>query len=296
MSAKIPFGNKYIPPISAGEYILVAMYCDGALIMKQFFALNFYQLAYWLGKCEMLCGEQKAECLISSVDKGKGILVDRISRVLEGCELLELRVSKCKAERLLEELQNQACTFGDISHGLRELHDRIFDELGTALFFHLSVAREPYFREPWLTFGQIVAIKFPAITRDIEEAGKCYGLKRNTACVFHLMRIMEHGLQELASQLNIETRGPSWDSILVKIDKELSKRYQDKGLVWIEREQYFAECASYLRAVKTAWRNPVMHVEDHYSDDETLSIYQTVQVFMKHLANNMGQDDKDEPK
>jgi len=275
------------------QYNVSSLPCGGVLIMKQFLALGFYSLAYWLGTAETMCNDEPQDTLISSKHAVKDLLGNIVGKVAEGCELLELRVSKRQTDRVQEDLMNSACTFGTISQGLTNLHERVFDELGTTVFFHLPMDRAQYFLEPWKTFGQRVVEIFPAITRDVEEAGKCYASKRNTACVFHLMRIMEHGLKVLAKQIGIETQVPSWDGILGKIDRNLAAKFQDKDLMWVARERYFAEAASYLRAVKTAWRNPVMHIADHYSDDEAQSIYQTVQVFMKHLADNIASGTSD---
>ena len=52
-------------------------------------------------------------------------------------------------------------------------------------------------------FGDDVARAFPSSKGDIDEAGKCLALDRGTACVFHLMRILEIGLQLLAAKLGI---------------------------------------------------------------------------------------------
>jgi hypothetical protein len=52
-------------------------------------------------------------------------------------------------------------------------------------------------------FGTEVEDKLPNVIEDIAEAGKCLGLRRPTAAVFHLMRIMEVGVQKFGDKLGV---------------------------------------------------------------------------------------------
>jgi hypothetical protein len=42
-----------------------------------------------------------------------------------------------------------------------------------------------------------------------------------------------------------------------------------------------------LRAVKDAWRNPTMHVRIAYDEEESRDVWNTVRVFMRHLATKL---------
>ena len=44
---------------------------------------------------------------------------------------------------------------------------------------------------------------FPAANHEASEAGKCFATARYTACVFHLMRVMEVGVQEFGAVLSV---------------------------------------------------------------------------------------------
>ena len=73
-------------------------------------------------------------------------------------------------------------------------------------------------------FGKDVRVAFPSAIIDIEEAGKCLAFERWTACVFHLMRVMETGLHVLGDSLNLPlTTNRSWDAVLRKCGEELDK-------------------------------------------------------------------------
>lgn len=167
------------------------------------------------------------------------------------------------------------------------INQRITDELESLSFFHIPTEKVEFYENSMEKFGQQVSTVFPDAIFDIDESGKCFGTQRNTACVFHLMRIMEVGLRFLAEKLNIPATIPTWDGILKKIDAELQKEKKDKSQEWLGLESVIAEAASHLRAVKTAWRNPTMHIEKKYTDEEALDIYSAVRGFMRHLATKL---------
>ncbi len=78
-----------------------------------------------------------------------------------------------------------------------ELVSRFEDELKSHHFFYIPQGRFAHYMQP-VAFGVEVTTKFPTASADIEEAGNCYAVGRNTACVFHLMRVMEIGIRALA--------------------------------------------------------------------------------------------------
>jgi MFS family permease len=52
-------------------------------------------------------------------------------------------------------------------------------------------------------FGSEVENMFPGAISDIEESGDCIALGKSTAAVFHLMRIMERGVQAFGSKMGV---------------------------------------------------------------------------------------------
>ena len=70
------------------------------------------------------------------------------------------------------------------------------------------------FQRSLTLFGTEVAARFPRAIVDIEEAGKCFALGRFTACVFHLMRVVEAGLAAISRSLNIVKHSPTWEAYL----------------------------------------------------------------------------------
>ena len=133
-------------------------------------------------------------------------------------------------------------------------------------------------------FSKDIMDKFPEMIEDISEAGNCYALCRNTACVFHLMRITEKAVQKLANKLGISTMitcDKEWQTILNDIRGQLKTIYQkhaDPGRIKYEA------IIGHLETIKIAWRNPTMHPKATYTEEEAKSILGAVEIFLKDLA------------
>jgi hypothetical protein len=199
---------------------------------------------------------------------------------------LELESPDDQAGRLGDML-NSGSTYSEITQAFKEFRQRIDDELKRRVFMRVPREKVKFYNGKAL-LSQAVERAFPSIVNDVEEAGKCLSFGRNTACVFHLMRVMEIGLRTLGDSLNNPSldpkRNPSWDSILQKCDKELAKPRNERSPEWMKDDQFFAEATANLRAVKDAWRNPSMHVEKDYDDEKALDVFNSVKAFMRHLA------------
>ena len=165
---------------------------------------------------------------------------------------------------------------------LEDVRQRIADELGTRQFYYVNSRFAPYYEQP-LAGWDGVTDKFPAAIPDIEDAGKCLALGRGTACVFHLMRVMEVGLMALARRLGIPY-APSWESYLTQINNKIAEKRKKKGVRWKRDEPVFRDISGDLQTVKVAWRNPTMHVRRRYEADEAEEVFRAVRGFMRRLA------------
>jgi hypothetical protein len=106
------------------------------------------------------------------------------------------------------------------------------------------------------------------------------GSGRYTASVFHLMRVVEVGVQEFGTTLGVQfTDTKNWHNILEESDKAI------KGL---DRnhpgKSQMAEISALLGAVKLAWRNEVMHPKASYDAEEAENVLATSRAFMVKLA------------
>lgn len=216
---------------------------------------------------------------------------DELEKFHKVCTGLGLPMSAMQTKRLLEGFERKV-SFDDISVLAHELNTRIMDELKGLACFAFKEGRVQYYDDPQ-PFGEEVADCFLSASFDIEESAKCLAVSRNTACVFHLMRVMEVGLRNIGTSLNdptlIAQANPTWERILKRCDSELQKNYNDRTPEWCQDNKFFSDATANLRAVKAAWRNPTMHIESVYDGEKALEIYNAVRAFMRHLATKLSE-------
>jgi hypothetical protein len=161
-------------------------------------------------------------------------------------------------------------------------------ELEGSIFYHIPSEQAKYSDPSEPLFGLNVYEKFPMAIVDIEESGKCLAFGRGTACVFHLMRVMEVGLRSLGKGLEIPY-APSWESYLKQINTKMETAHSKKTRVWKKNEAFYRDAAGDLQMVKLAWRNPTMHITRTYSVEEADDVFRAVRAFMKHLSTKFDQ-------
>ena len=175
-------------------------------------------------------------------------------------------------------------TVEDMSAGFTQLANSVMLELENRKFYGPLRRLEPYYEQAKL-FGDEVFTNFPSANEDITEAGTCLALDRATACVMHLMRVVEAGLGVLATTLGIAKQN-DWGRYLREIDQELANRMRASGARSAD-EQFYAEVAVTIDNMRRAWRNPTMHPDKTYTVDRTEEILQSVRSFMRHLATKL---------
>jgi len=172
---------------------------------------------------------------------------------------------------------------------LQELQRRILDDLDLLIFMRVPTGKEEFLGQ--LLFGPQVAEKFPSTANDIEEAAKCFAFGRSTACVFHLMRVLESGLRAIARKVNFPVDSgagrPDWQPMLNKLEAELRKDYKEREFKG--DHDFLAGVVAHFGNIKIAWRNRVMHVESKYDEEQALAIYNATKGFMQHLASQIGE-------
>lgn len=247
--------------------------------MEQFSAEAFYEIGKFLGKVgELFADDSGTSADRFSTVNHKGWLTEEIGWILEQCENLGLLVSARCASDLLARIELADTTIGKISSLSEQLGNTISFEMQTVLFFHLPSSQAEFYAKREL-FGKEVTARFPNLQSDIEEAGNCLALGRSTACVFHLMRIMEAGTQAFGSLLGVTfTENKNWQNILDESNKAIKALPKGKDVVEL------SQIASNLYSVKVAWRNEVMHPKATYTADEAEDVLRQVKGFIKSIA------------
>jgi hypothetical protein len=187
-------------------------------------------------------------------------------------------------ERLISEIDS-GMNLERAKHAATELRHRINDDSRAVFFLLLSHASHGQYTKANL-FGEDVFNKFPSVTWDIAEAGKCLALDRGTACVFHLNRIVEVGLASLAKRLRIMPQ-TNWGAYLRQIDDNI--KLKKARPIWFSRnEEFFKLAAIRIGAVKDVWRNPTTHhIERTYTPEQAKEIFDAIGQLMRHLATKL---------
>lgn len=124
------------------------------------------------------------------------------------------------AKRIREQFASGGYKHGDFKRSVETLRERIEDELDDIVFLFVPNDEVSYYENKTL-FGDDVAAKFNQASEDIEEAGNCFAAGRYTACVFHLMRVLEYGLRALSRNLKVRLPRPveleEWGKLISEI-------------------------------------------------------------------------------
>lgn len=249
--------------------------------MEQFSAEQFYEIGKYLGMLgELISLNQSREKYDKMADRE--FLTSQFDWILRGCVKLELKVSGNTAEDILRMINDEDFTIGSVRELLQELANTIRREMQSVLFLHVPYSRSEFYEKPeW--FGPAVSARFPNLQEDMVEACDCLALSRGTACVFHLMRIMEAAVQEFGRVLGIgSVETTNWQIILDQINKAI-KSLPSKGHITAA----LSEAAANLYSVKLAWRNEVMHPKATYTEKEAEDVLRQVRLFMQTLAERL---------
>ncbi|BBN89710.1 hypothetical protein AZSP09_27330 [Azospira sp. I09] len=251
--------------------------------MKEFFLPNLLLLAKELGR---LAEEYENAEAGSTLEKD--VQLNNASKLREYAQdfsALDLPMCRIQAERLAGQMGLNA---SEIAQGLKDLYARMEDECTLRKFLTLSDTQAGYVFPSSPPFGLEVVQKLPKIAYEVEEASKCIGLGLDTAAVFHLMRVVEIGIEAIRKSLAIpdpvKASGRNWGILIKKISDAISEKSQ-----WASKDdkQFFFEVLASLDAVRNAWRNATMHVETKYKPEESEPIFIAVKSLMKKIANRM---------
>lgn len=213
------------------------------------------------------------------------IASDQLAALRNECVVLEANVTLAAVDRLVGKLRDaQGMSQEDLVHHAESIESRLFDELTSKELFVLTAKQSALFKGA--DFSHEVISRFPSAAYDLDEAAKCLGLSRSTASVFHLMRAMESALRAIHLCLKItspsDATARNWGAVLNRIRDNIKGR----GNAFAERD-LFQEMYALLDAVKDAWRNGTMHVEDKKTESEAEAILIAVRSFMTKVASRM---------
>lgn len=178
-----------------------------------------------------------------------------------------------------------------LSSDIKDMQTRVRDEFVTRYVVVVPTNKVPYYEPMKPPFGAKVETSFESMNFDISESGKCFGLGRYTACVFHLMRVLETGIRAIARCLGvpdpIKEADRNWGKMLGNINDAIKDK---KAAMSAFDADLFNGAYIALDKVRSLWRNPTMHVGNKYTEEEAKEIWDAVSVFMRKLASRMDEN------
>ncbi|MES0003714.1 hypothetical protein NKJ64_00960 [Mesorhizobium sp. M0062] len=197
--------------------------------------------------------------------------------------LSQVPVDDPKVEGVRMTAENCGTVFAHLS----EIVSRIRDDCRARIYLQMSPDHRALYEPVGPLFGEDVEQKFPIALDDIAEAGKCLAVGQGTATVFHLMRVVEAGLRALAADLSIDY-APSWESYKKKLEKLLdSANHANLTHGQKAKRPFYQDALGDVVAIKTAWRNPTMHIVKSYDVGQAAVIWAATESFMRHIAANL---------
>jgi len=230
---------------------------------------------------------------------------DMMTTLQQHCEDLNLSVTEELIARIANDLPNVQITGEVVGARLGEIHRCFISELKSKVFFHMPTEKVKYYSDllvelpkpfqrlklPAPPFGVEAPKAFPSIVYDAKEAGNCFAFGRNTACVFHLMRVLEIGLTALGAVFVVSLAHTNWAPAIDQIESHIRDMHKDPTWKAMpdckEQQEFYSQAASHFGILKDAWRNYTAHARGKYDDEEAESIFRNVRAFMEKLSTRL---------
>jgi hypothetical protein len=177
---------------------------------------------------------------------------------------------------------------------LNDAIEGVQHSLESRLFMLVPPGRSPYWETPELFWRGSLGSFPEAIQVEAIEAGACFAAARWTACVFHCMRIAEHGLRKLARLVGatITHNGKpypvefgEWEKIINAVKTKLAPiRQLPRGAKRERKLKFYSDAADHCSYMKDIWRNEISHARRNYNEAEALGAMHRVRDFMELIS------------
>ena len=210
------------------------------------------------------------------------VVIDRVyTRFRPVLESLGLRASCSRLTRL-----KVAATTSpqELPIQYRVLLETVEEELRACKFLHVPPEREGFYDQDTL-FGADVYAGFPDYAFHVLESGNCLALERWTAAVYHLMCVLEGGLDALGNAVKLPPSRKNWVVVLRDIQLAIDALPQGPA----EDLEFYRRSVMEFKYFQVAWRNHAAHGRIKYTESEALKVYEHVRDFMQHIATRLRQ-------
>jgi hypothetical protein len=293
-----------LQPWKINRYRLIGWY-----EMLQFSAIQFF----W---CGVTLRGIRSDCYFGSIpeelgetplfnlahdldDKAIERAQKQLKHVEESFREIGLRISADTVKEVTDALGNRKPrhNFQWLADHAREIEKLAAKEIKGNAFFYIPAEHIKFFttqNKPYL-FGDAVGNAFPSATFDISEAGVCLALARGTGSVFHLMRVLEIGLNVLGAKFGVSLAHTNWAPAIEEIESKIRNMHKESAWKALpdckQQQEFYAQAASHFGVVKDAWRNYTMHARGFYTEEQAERMFENVKGFMQKLAERLSENE-----
>lgn len=145
--------------------------------------------------------------------------------------------------------------------------------------------------ENWRIEWAAILEKFPSADDDILSAVDCWAMDHNTAAVFHMMRVLEHGLRAMAADVGRPFDVQNWQNVIDQIESEVRAEAKTRpaSQAKSDRVRFLSEAAKEFLYFKDGWRNHVAHNRTAYDEHQARSVMEHVRQFMTVLSSRLSE-------
>ncbi len=220
----------------------------------------------------------------------KQMMLPTLMPFREECKKMEFRNSMFYSAMLIEHVndENRDLYEYQLSEHIKGILKGLFIDQTTQLFLRVPHELEDYYyRFAKDIIGVKVVTTFPLMEYDLAHAGKCYAVEEYTACVFHLMRVMELAVKEFGNRLGVDlSKYQMWNDILSQCNAKLNEKFKTKEEKQSPENISYRSIVTHLDNVKQAWRNEVMHPAAKYEKWQADGVISTVKSFLTEFVNS----------
>lgn len=237
-----------------------------------------------------------------------GRLLRRLPLYIDALRSADLLVTVQYAENALSDLQEaplnpdgsihlEGARLGDIQIAMTLIAEGIRAELNTKSFVAVPPSKRHLY-EDGKHFGELVADKFPSLTFNINEAGKCMALGRDTAAAYHSILCLEGAIRGLTRHLGVPdpTTGAArnWSAVGRLVSEEMHRRWPNAADKMDPDFKKLDKVFGALQAMQNPYRNETMHLSSRYDANEATMMFELAKGVLGQVAAIC--DEEGEPK
>jgi hypothetical protein len=265
-------------------------------IMERFILGQFAYMIERLAKLELYSKRESQKELGTIPDELiQSDIMPMIAFFQGQCKAIEFEKGAFQLQGLTQIIRRGELTFERLRSEMERLLSDIKWELHTRIFWYVPTNRAKHIddmlTQPWGAIWE----HFPAGARqDAEEAVYCFALERYTASVFHLMRVSEWGLRNIAKRMHVTirdkgTRCPleygDWNKVIVALKNKIdAARALPKGPRKNAKLELYSDAADHCSYMKDIWRNNASHTRKPYQELDALRVLERVKGFMTFVG------------